>query len=83
MKFSRIVFFSITLFYLGSCQNYVGKEHETAPQKNVAPSTDYQKTDEEIPAYDRQKPAEKPLKKEEKKAKLKKIDTLKPLVAIP
>lgn len=83
MKFSQIVFLITVFFFVTSCQNGVNQEREIEPQKNRTPSTDYQKTDEGTPVFERQEPAEKPLEKEVKKAKLKTIDTLKPLVAIP
>lgn len=83
MKFSRIVFVILFLFYLISCQNGIGEKRDAPPKENVVPSTEYQKTEKSLPKLDGQKPSEKPLNKEVKKKKLKAMDTLKPVVAVP
>ncbi|MEP3207885.1 MAG: hypothetical protein ABJN95_01775 [Maribacter sp.] len=82
MKFSRIVFAILFLYYLISCQNGISDKHEVDPKKNEIPSTDRQKSEESFPKPHRHKPIKKTLDKEVKKKKSKAIDTLKPLVAI-
>ena len=83
MKFSRIAFVILFAFYLISCKNGVDKKSNTEQEKNTVPSTEYQKTEKSFPKLDRQKPVEKRLDKEVKKEKLKAMDTLKPVKAIP
>lgn len=66
-----------------SCQNGISKKNGAQPKENIIPSAEDQKTKKTLPKLDQQKPTEKPLNKEVKKNKLKAMDTLKPIVAIP
>lgn len=83
MKFSRIILVILFVYNLISCNENSNEKHNTEPKIKSVPSTEYQKTEKSIPKLDRQKPVQKHLDKEIKKKKLKKTDTLKPIVAIP
>ncbi len=83
MKSSRIVFVILCYFHLISCQNGIEKKRDVEQDKNAVPSTEHQETEKSLPQLNRQRPIEKRLDKEEKKKKLKAIDTLKPITAAP
>ncbi|TMM58350.1 hypothetical protein FEE95_02660 [Maribacter algarum] len=83
MNFSRIQVAILLSILFISCQNEAGKKSDIEPNNKVFPSTEYQKTKKSVPKSERQKPVEKQLDKELKKKKLKAMDTLKPVVALP
>lgn len=85
MNFSQIALVTIFLFCLVSCQNVTGKVSSEEEKKNQAPSIESRKTEKSLPKLNQQRPTVKPQEKEveKKKKKIKAIDTLKPVVAIP
>lgn len=83
MKFSRIIFLLAFFFYLISCQNGIDKKSNEEPKKNTVPTTNFKKIEKSTPELNRENSIQKQPEKEEKKKKLKAIDTLMPLKAIP
>lgn len=72
----------ITLFLL-SCQNGVGKKRKIDTNKEKVPSIEREKIEKPIPQLQQPGRNATPFEKQVKKKRLKAIDTLKPLKAIP
>ena len=83
MKFSRIVLAILFPFISISCSNKVDSKRTIEQDKNTFPSTEHQKTKKSSPQIEEQNPLKNAPSKELKKKQLKKIDTLKPVAAIP
>ncbi|MFS4493273.1 hypothetical protein [Maribacter sp. 2308TA10-17] len=83
MKFPRILFILVFCFSLSSCQNGVNEKRTGEPNKSPIPSTEYKKRGKSNPKLEQQKSIEKPVDQEAKKKKVKAMDTLKPVTAIP
>lgn len=74
----------IALFsFLISCGNLEGEKEKSIQKNKINPSSKDKKNELPSTKPELLKPTETPIKKEEKKKKFKKLDTLKPVVVIP
>lgn len=74
----------IALFsFVISCGNLEGEQQKSTQQNRVNPSSKDKESELPTTKPELLKPIETPIKKEEKKKKFKKLDTLKPVVVIP
>jgi len=83
MKLPQIIFSICIILSLVSCLNGASDKINPSQKNKPVPSTKYQKPVKSHPKSDRKESIEKPIDKELQQKKLKGIDTLKPVVAIP
>ena len=76
------ILFVVLVYLLISCSNLEKEQHKSTPNKNTIPSSEYKKSGLPVSKPEILESNKTPIKKEEKKKKLKKMDTLKPVVAI-
>jgi len=83
MNFTRIPLLLVFLFLFLSCENGLKNKPDLEQQDSNIPSIEQPQSEESLRELRKQKNQEGPVKNEVKKRKLKTLDTLKPLVAIP